>query len=66
VADVEQQLKIFKWPADFMKSVIAQEDRIAEWGAGIGLFPTKDPKELVQELVDPAVIKAAAPNRTDM
>jgi NitT/TauT family transport system substrate-binding protein len=66
VADVEQQLKIFKWPADFMKSVIAQEDRIAEWGAGIGLFPTKDAKELVQELIDPAVIKAAAPNRTDM
>jgi ABC-type nitrate/sulfonate/bicarbonate transport system substrate-binding protein len=66
VADVEAQLKLFKWPGTFMKSVVAQETSIAEWGAGIGLFPTNDPKLLVQQLIDPEVIKAAAPNRTDM
>jgi sulfonate transport system substrate-binding protein len=66
VDDVLAQLKIFKWPGDFMKKMVAQEDRIAAWGAGIGLFPTKDPKKLVEGLVDPAVIKAAAPSRTDM
>lgn len=66
VDDVYAQLKIFKWPGNFMKSAVAQETEIAEWGAGIGLFPTKDPKALVEQLVDPAVIKAAAPSRTDM
>lgn len=66
VADVEAQLKIFNWPGDFKKSVITQETSIAEWGAGIGLFPTKDPSLLVHQLIDPDVIKAAAPSRTDM
>lgn len=66
VADVYAQLKLFKWPGDFRKSVITQEDRIAEWGARIGLFPTKHPRKLVAGLVDPSIIKAAAPNRTNM
>lgn len=64
--EVYQQLQIFKWPGNFMKSVIEQELRIAEWGAGIGLFPTRDPRKLVEELIYPDIIKAAAPERTDM
>ena len=61
-----KQLQIFKWPADFRKSVKEQELKIAEWGAGIGLFPTKDPKGLVDQLVYPDLMRAAAPGRTDM
>jgi ABC-type nitrate/sulfonate/bicarbonate transport system substrate-binding protein len=61
-----KQLQIFKWPGDFRKSVKEQEVKIAEWGAGIGLFPTKDPKGLVDQLVYPDIIRAAAPARTDM
>ncbi len=61
-----KQIQIFKWPGDFRKSVREQELRIAEWGAGIGLFPTKDPKGLVDQLIYPDVIRAAAPARTDM
>lgn len=64
--DAYTQLQIFKWPGDFRKSVKEQEVKIAEWGAGIGLFPTKDPKGLVDQLVYPDVIRAAAPSRTDM
>jgi sulfonate transport system substrate-binding protein len=61
-----KQLQIFKWPGDFRKSVKEQEIKIAEWGAGIGLFPTKDPKGLVDQLIYPDLIRAAAPGRTDM
>jgi ABC-type nitrate/sulfonate/bicarbonate transport system substrate-binding protein len=61
-----KQLQIFKWPGDFKKSVKEQELKIAEWGAGIGLFPTKDPKALVDQIIYPDIIKAAAPGRTDM
>jgi ABC-type nitrate/sulfonate/bicarbonate transport system substrate-binding protein len=64
--DAYKQLQIFKWPGDFKKSVKEQETKIAEWGAGIGLFPTKDPKGLVDQLIYPDIIRAAAPNRTDM
>jgi len=64
--EVYKQLQIFKWPGDFRKSVKEQELKIAEWGAGIGLFPTKDPKALVDQLVYPDIIRAAAPARTDM
>jgi ABC-type nitrate/sulfonate/bicarbonate transport system substrate-binding protein len=64
--EVFQQLQIFKWPGDFRKSVVDQALRIAEWGIGIGLFPAKDARKLVDELVYPDIIKAAAPNRTDM
>jgi hypothetical protein len=38
---------------------------IADWGVGIGLFPAKDGRKLVDELVYPAIIKEAAPDRTD-
>jgi ABC-type nitrate/sulfonate/bicarbonate transport system substrate-binding protein len=61
-----KQLQLFKWVGDFRKDVKVQEIKIAEWGAGIGLFPTKDPKGLVEQLIYPDLIKAAAPNRTDM
>jgi len=61
-----KQLQLFKWVGDFRKDVKEQEIKIAEWGAGIGLFPTKDPKGLVDQLIYPDLIKAAAPNRTDM
>lgn len=61
-----QQLQNFKWPGDFRKDVFEHELKIAEWGAGIGLFPTSDPRKLVEELIYPAIVKAAAPSRTDM
>lgn len=60
-----QQIEYLTWPGDFKKTVVAQEVRIAQWGAGMGLFPTSDPKKLVDGLVDPAIIKEAAPSRTD-
>jgi ABC-type nitrate/sulfonate/bicarbonate transport system substrate-binding protein len=64
--DAYQQLQFFKWPGEFRKTVLENELRIAQWGAGIGLFPTGDPKKLVEELVHPALVKAVAPDRTDM
>ena len=64
--DAYKQIQIFRWPGDFRKSVKEQEIKIAEWGAGIGLFPTKDPKGLVEQLIYPDIIRAAAPSRTDM
>lgn len=63
---VAQQIQQLTWPGDFRKKTIAQEVSIAEWGVGAGLFPTKDAKKLVDELVYPAIIKEAAPNRTDL
>jgi ABC-type nitrate/sulfonate/bicarbonate transport system substrate-binding protein len=64
--EVYKQIQIFKWPGDFKKSVKEQELKIAEWGIGIGLFPAKDARTLVDEIIYPDIIKAAAPNRTDM
>ncbi|HXJ78761.1 MAG TPA: ABC transporter substrate-binding protein [Candidatus Methylomirabilis sp.] len=64
--EVVKQLQNFKWTADFKKSAKEQELKIAEWGVGIGLFPTKDAKTLVDQLVYPDLMKAAAPARTDM
>ena len=66
VEGVAQQIQYLSWPGDFRKKVVAQETSIAEWGVGIGLFPAKDAKKLVDELVYPAIIKEAAPNRTDL
>jgi len=65
VEGVAQQIQQLNWPGDFRKKVYEQEERIAEWGIGIGLFPAKDAKKLVEELVYPALIKEAAPDRTD-
>jgi ABC-type nitrate/sulfonate/bicarbonate transport system substrate-binding protein len=64
--EVAKQLQNFKWVGDFKKSAKEQELKIAEWGVGIGLFPTKDAKALVDQIIYPDIIKAAAPNRTDM
>ncbi len=61
-----KQLGLFKWTADFKKSMREQELKIAEWGVSIGLFPTKDPKGLVDQIIYPDIIRAAAPSRTDM
>ncbi len=62
---LSQQIQYLDWPGNFTKKAYDQELRIAEWGTEIGLFPTKDAKGLVNELVYPAIIKEAAPNRTD-
>jgi ABC-type nitrate/sulfonate/bicarbonate transport system substrate-binding protein len=64
--EVYKQIQIFKWPGDFRKSVKEHELRIAEWGIGIGLFPAKDARALVDAIIYPDIIKAAAPGRTDM
>jgi ABC-type nitrate/sulfonate/bicarbonate transport system substrate-binding protein len=66
VEGVAQQIQQLNWPGDFRKKVYAQEESIAEWGVSIGLFPAKDGKKLVEELVYPALIKEAAPDRTDL
>jgi len=62
---VRQQIQNLSWPGDFRKKIHAQEVGRAEWGMGMGLFPPKDAKKLVDELIDPSVIKAVAPSRTD-
>ncbi len=61
-----KQLQIFKWPADFKKAEKELELKIAEWGIGIGLFPAKDARALVDAIIYPDLIRAAAPDRTDM
>lgn len=66
VEDLAKQIAYLSWPGDFRRKVVTQEASIAEWGVGIGLFPSKDPKKLVDELVYPAIIKEAAPGRTDL
>ncbi|MCC6533318.1 MAG: ABC transporter substrate-binding protein [Burkholderiales bacterium] len=63
---VATQIQNLQWPGTFKKSVVEQEIRIAQWGAGIKLFPTNDPKKLVEDFVYPALIKEAAPGRTDL
>ena len=65
VEGVAQQIQYLAWPGDFRRKAMDQEVSIAQWGVGIGLFPAKDAKKLVDELVYPAIIKEAAPNRTD-
>lgn len=66
VESVAQQIQNLAWPGDFRKKTVAQELSIAEWGIGTGLFPAKDAKKLVDELIYPAIIKEAAPSRTDL
>lgn len=65
LAELSQQIQYLDWPGDFRRKVKQQELSIAEWGVGIGLFPAKDAKKLVDDLVDPSIIKEAAPDRTD-
>jgi ABC-type nitrate/sulfonate/bicarbonate transport system substrate-binding protein len=65
VEAVAKQIQNLTWPGEFRRKVRDQEVGIAEWGIGMGLFPAKDAKKLVDELVDPSIIKAAAPSRTD-
>ena len=64
--DAYKQLQIFKWPADFKKAEKDLELKIAEWGISIGLFPAKDAKALVDSIIYPDIMRAAAPDRTDM
>lgn len=66
VEGLVQQIQYLTWPGNFKKSVLVQETSIAEWGVGAGLFPTKDARKLVEELIYPAIIKEAAPSRTDL
>jgi ABC-type nitrate/sulfonate/bicarbonate transport system substrate-binding protein len=63
---LSQQIQYLDWPGNFTKKAYDQEVSIAEWGTGIGLFPTKNAESLVDELVYPAIIKEAAPDRTDL
>lgn len=65
VEAVAQQIQQLQWPGDFRRKSYQQQLSIAEWGIGVGLFPTKDAKKLVDDLVYPAIIKEAAPTRTD-
>ena len=62
---VSQQIQLLGWPGDFRRKAYEQELSVAEWGVGIGLFPAKDARKLVDELIYPALIKEAAPARTD-
>ena len=65
VEAVSQQIQNLSWTGDFRRKVYDQEVSIAQWGIGMGLFPAKDAKKLVDELIDPSIIKAVAPSRTD-
>jgi len=65
VEQLSQQLQYLDWPGDFRRKVYDQEVSIAEWGVGIGLFPAKDARKLVDDLIYPAIMKEAAPTRTD-
>lgn len=62
---VAQQIQFLDWPGDFRTATREQAIRIADWGIGIGLFPAKDGRKLVDDLMYPALIKEAAPGRTD-
>ena len=63
---LSKQIQYLDWPGTFTKKVYDQELRIAEWSAASGLIPIKDAKSLVGELVYPAIIKEAAPKRSDL
>jgi ABC-type nitrate/sulfonate/bicarbonate transport system substrate-binding protein len=64
--DLHRELQIFSYPGDFRKSLIDHQVKIAEWAIALGLFQASDPRKLVEELVYPDIIRAAAPERTDM
>jgi ABC-type nitrate/sulfonate/bicarbonate transport system substrate-binding protein len=66
VDTVAQQIANLAWPGDFRRKSVTQEVSIAQWGIGSGLFPAKDAKKLVDELVYPDIIREAAPQRTDL
>jgi ABC-type nitrate/sulfonate/bicarbonate transport system substrate-binding protein len=66
VEDLAKQIQYLNWPGDFRRKAVDQEVSIAEWGVGIGLFPAKDAKKLVDDIVYPAIIREAAPGRTDL
>lgn len=65
VEGVAKQIQQLSWPGDFRRKVYTQQVSIAKWGVGVGLFPTKDAKKLVDDMMYPAIIKQAAPTRTD-
>lgn len=65
VEAVAQQIGNLSWTGDFRKKIYEQQVSIAEWGIGMGLFPAKDARKLVDELIDPSIIKAVAPARAD-
>jgi ABC-type nitrate/sulfonate/bicarbonate transport system substrate-binding protein len=43
---LSQQIQNFDWPGNFTKKVYDQELSIAQWGAGIGLFPNSSIRRL--------------------
>jgi ABC-type nitrate/sulfonate/bicarbonate transport system substrate-binding protein len=64
--DVYRDLKLFNYTGDFRKSLIEHERGMAEWAMSMDLFPKSDPQKLVEDLIYPDIIRAAAPDRTDM
>src|ERR1700730_17463839 len=56
-------MQLFKYTGDFRKNMIEHERRLTEWAVSMGLFAASDPQKLVQELIYPDIIKAAAPDR---
>lgn len=64
--ELYRDLQLFKYPGDFRKDLIDHERRMAEWAISMGLFTVDDPAKLVDELIYPDLIRAAAPTRTDM
>lgn len=65
VEGVAKQIQQLSWPGDFRRKVHTQQVSIAEWGVGVNLFPAKDARKLVDDMMYPALIKQAAPSRTD-
>jgi ABC-type nitrate/sulfonate/bicarbonate transport system substrate-binding protein len=61
-----RELQLFKYTGEFRKSLIEHQQKLAEWAVSLGLFQAADVRKLVEELVYPDIMKAAAPNRTDM
>ncbi|TAL90400.1 MAG: ABC transporter substrate-binding protein [Candidimonas sp.] len=63
--ELTEQIKKYQWVGDFKRKVYENEVSVAQWGAKIGLFPAKDPAQLVKDMIYPEIIKEAAPHRTD-
>jgi ABC-type nitrate/sulfonate/bicarbonate transport system substrate-binding protein len=58
-------LQLFKFTGELRKSLVEHERKLAAWSVSVRLFQTPDPVKLVDDLVYPDIIKAAAPARTD-
>ncbi|HZR02796.1 MAG TPA: hypothetical protein VFA81_06475, partial [Burkholderiales bacterium] len=59
-------LDLFKFTGELRKALVEHERKLAAWSVSVGLFQTSDPNKLVDELIYPDIIRAAAPGRTDL